>query len=284
MKIFFYNGANNGDLFFIKELIKITVLNNHNYDFFLAIRFSSYIFNDITSLQIIKHDSDFDNSKMWFIKDEDLYINTWCRGQFNFYDIEEFGNYFKTTINEINNNTQFKLIFPDTSKNCIIPRLFNNFVLPTKYIDLVNKFDNKIFYYNVNSNSGQFINYDHDHIIEKLSQTYKLIVAKESKIKNENIINLFDEGIIQNNNGDNLIFFAYIAGLCNTIIMKDCGSCFFSFCYENMISENKQKIILFRQLIIANSLNKFILNNNKNLYLINLFNSNDIIDHIKNLI
>jgi len=91
---------------------------------------------------------------MWFIKYEDLYINTWCRDKFNCYDIKEFGNYFKTIINEINNNTQFKLIFSDTSKNYIIPRLFNNFILPTKYIDLVNKFDNKIFYYNVNSNSG----------------------------------------------------------------------------------------------------------------------------------
>jgi hypothetical protein len=272
MNIVFYNFHHSGDLFFMKEIIHVITQTNPEHKFYLSTDFCAALYTDVNIVilpakyvkQVV-----VDKEKYYYHTGHNiLYIDTWVgKHKFNGIDIESVHHGFITIINDI--STSYA-ICPSLKYNIIdycdiVPNIPN-------MIDLSNLLpsDRKlIFYYNVDSLSGQCPNYNHNYIISCLSSyfpSHHIIVAKECDLNLPNIT-VLSQYITETPTGENLLVYAHLAGLCDYVIMKDCGACFYYFNRQNMLSNRVQNIILVSiRSELVHSLSKFLLNDSKKIH------------------
>jgi hypothetical protein len=280
MHVVFYNFYHSGDLFFMKEILKVIAENNPPHRFYLSTNCCSALYKD-TNLTIIPithiHKVVKDRDKYYYDPYHDnLYIDTWA-GRHNYKrpvnDMEEVHQVFKRMMDEIvelyGNNmnlrydiTDYKDVIPQIGEVAMSSGLMPQVLTPS------------IFYYNVDSQSSQCPNYNHNYIISCLCRDfpyYQIIVAKKCNVGAPNLVAL--EGIIETAEGDNLLQYAHVAGRCDVVIMKDCGACFYYFNKENMVSDKEQHVILVStDDTVGMTLSKFLLNDTKTLHQVHLDN------------
>jgi hypothetical protein len=211
MNIIFYNQAHNGDLLFTKSFLKQFCELNKNFNISYVIEYNSFLFSDISNLNIIipNIENKYNNTEFngnyidpinYITINNDIYINYTKIFNNNFDNI----NY---TI--INNNIYIKLWIKYITDNYTIQDVeCNIFNINNYYNNIINNINNKynlniklinncnllpeipytnidnflsfkknkkiIFYYNYNPNAVYDIELNkHDYYIQLLSEKYK---------------------------------------------------------------------------------------------------------------
>jgi hypothetical protein len=125
--------------------------------------------------------------------------------------------------------------------------------------------------------------------------SYTIIVPKETTVKMQNVISLYNLNIIETEDGKNLLIYALIASFCPVIVAKEIGGALTMFNRDMMKSTLKQHIILlyseFLDASIKNTfgasmlegLQKLILKDNKHLIPLSKYDSETILGEIEKI-
>lgn len=247
MHVVFYNFYHTGDLFFIKEILCIIAKANPEHEFYMSTDICSSLYGD-TPLKIVPTKNiwkEVRNAGKYFynVRYDNLYIDTWAgRHHYRINNIKSICEGFDRMMSEIHQRSGFKLRLGFEPRNYqqAIPVLP---VLPTIPAPpmLPDTGKERIFYYNMNSNSAQCPNYNHNYIISCLARAFpskQIIVPKSCDLDIPGLLDLSKHGITEAADASNLIQYALVAKECQIVIMKDCGGCFFHFCRQNMLERN----------------------------------------------
>jgi hypothetical protein len=247
MKIILFNTLHNGDQLFTKEFVRAIVDSNPAHKFFILCRQFYSLYDDIKNLEVIKRPDikdfntssakEIDYTKSYYMKDDTLYINTSlalkeadkpqvyiCHALMN----ECANKEFEKIIKDINTlNIEPKLIFNKLTPIEYTPSVFNDMKIEDLPPEIQSAIKTPcIFYYNLAMLSSSHPGKDDNKNIEAISSKYagyKVIVPKETTSKAENIICLLNLNIKEDNDGKNLLMYAYIASFCPIIISQETG-------------------------------------------------------------
>jgi hypothetical protein len=269
MKIILFNTLHNGDQFFTKEFVRRIVNNNPSHDFSIICRQFYTLYGDIKNLKVITRPEikdfntsaaeEIDYSKKYYMKGDTLYINTSlslkepdkqqvyiCQVPIN----ECGNNEFETIINDINTlNIEPKLVFNKLTLNEYIPSVLDGMKIDDLPPEIQSAIKTPcIFYYNLAMLSSSHSGKDDNKNIEAISTKYPgytVIVPKETTSKGQNIICLLNLNIKEDNDGKNLLIYAYIASFCPIIISLETGGAQIIFNRYTLRTNNPQYIIYY---------------------------------------
>ena len=262
-KIYLFNEAHNGDVFFSLHIAKVLIENNPDINFHVMLSCSHFLYSDLLNKykniiidfypivwnidkneQIIDIHNRIDYGNGIGTYNNCIYISLWrvltdnnpcCISLYNRID------YINNILNEINNKFNIKILFNCNNYKDLIP------ILPeldiTDIIIKLKSYNKKlVFLYNVQFRSGKS-DIDNDIVLNKLIEKYKedsiIITAKPTIIKHSCLINMEDEFNIKPSiDGKNLIINAMIANNCNYVYIKDSGSALFVLNQTNIKNIN----------------------------------------------
>lgn len=249
MHVVFYNFYHAGDLFFMKEVLSIIAKSNPEHNFYLATDICSSLYRD-TMLKIIPTANiwkEVRNAGKYFydVRYDNLYIDTWGgRHHYRINNMKSICEGFDRILREVHERCGFQLHlgFEPREYHRGMPVLPHISVPPLPYT-----VNGRIFYYNMDSNSAQCPNYNHNYIISCLAKAFhdkQIIVPKPCGLNISNLVDLSEYGITEVSDASNLIQYAEIAKRCEVVIMKDSGGCFFHFCRQNMLEREHQQHVI----------------------------------------
>jgi hypothetical protein len=277
MNIIFYNEAHIGDLLFTKSFLKQFCELNNNNNISYIINYNSYLFSDISNLNIIipNNENKYNNNNFngnyidptnYITINNDLYImyNNFFNNKFdnNNYTMINNNIYIKLWIkyndNNDNNDIECNTLNINKYYNNIIYNINNTYNLNIKLINNCNLLNdipytniddfllfrqNKkiIFYYNYNQNTLNTELTNHDINIIELSKKYKdyiICCALKPNCTDFNIISIEKFGYIKDPSCENIAKALYCAMNSDYVISFDVGACFY---YYNSIFNNTFK-------------------------------------------
>jgi hypothetical protein len=321
MKIILFNTFHNGDIYFTKEFIRSIVKNNPAHKFSIACRHFYILFSDIENLEVLARPNDIDFNiksedidltKQYYIYHGTLYINVstllnmgtkeaLSAKTFCLINLECLNKYFKDNIDGANTlDVQPKLVFNNLKPEEFLPIIFSGMKLsdlPSEVQSILKK--PCIFYYNMKSLTSNIIfGDDDDKNIESIAlkyQSYTVIVPKETKLKINNVLSLYDLNIKETPDGKNLLIYAFIASFCSVIVTKESGGALIILNKDTMKSNIEQYIIVyyseekgnqlkseFGQTFIEN-LHKLLLKDNKHIIPLNKYDSETLLGEIEKI-
>ena len=241
MKIFFYNGAQNGDMHYSREFVRDISRKIGNKHFYVHVRGNILKDFEIEQIeQIIKIPGEKmpNNNLSIFNVEKDIYINTWI-GQQNMRYIAN------TSCSLISNYRMFSDIYKKLNIKLedisyYIPKV-NFSKTNNKNIDnfFLNKKVKTVLVCNNIVLSGQSVNFNFDEIIKELTNKYKFInflITNETFISNDNVIMIKD--IIGYDVG-NLLEISYLSTKCDIIIGRASGPFCLTHIIDNILDFNK---------------------------------------------
>lgn len=269
MKIYFYNLFHLGDLLFNKALLQNICESNPDQTFYMISKYNSHLFSDIPNLQYILYYhinflSENHNSDIYFIYDNNLYINLWI-GVTYFHTIPNI-SLNDCECNIINQLALTKYIFNRiySQYNITIKLNINNNLLlpiiPNTNISIFlewyesHKNNTLIMYFNYIPKSGQTVPFSsHTNIIlflaKNIPDSYILLPFISNDLQNIinklQINNIIDCSLLFNCTEEisceNISKLIKISEYCNYSIHYDIGACFY---YLNQNIYNSKNIIL----------------------------------------
>jgi len=251
-KIYLFNEAHNGDVFFTLHITKVLIESNPDINFHVMLSCSHFLYSDLLnkykniiidnyptvwnidkSEEITRLHNRIDYGINFGTYNNCIYINLWrvltynnpcCISLYNRID------YINNILNEINNKFNIKILFNCNNYKDLIP------ILPeldiTDIIIKLKSYNKKlVFFYNLKFCSDHS-ELDDNIILNKLIEKYKedsiIITAKPTIIKHSCLINMEDEFNIKPFiDGKNLIINAMIANNCNYVYIKETGGSLF---------------------------------------------------------
>ena len=329
MKVILFNPFHIGDLYFTKEFIRAIVKNNPAYKFYMACAQFYSLYSDIDNLEVLQRpndkdlhieSNDIDLTKRYYIKDDTLYINgsLIINGGTTESPSKKFtctltldcmNKYYNDNIQGANSlGIEPKLVFNNLSHEESLPVIFAGL----KFSDLPQEIKSYlakpcIFYFNmkpvtpwfgdsVESNPQKYP--DDNKNIESIAlkyPSYTIIVPKETTVKVNNVISLYDFNIREADDGKNLLIYAFIASFCPVIVIKETGGTHVVFNRDMMKSPLKQHIIMLYSedtdatikkeygTSMLEGLQKLILQDNKHLILLSKHDSGTILGEIEKI-
>ena len=245
--VIFYNGFHNGDVHLSRTFVKYIVdycFKNNAKCYYIHNNKHSLI-KDIDNLNIIIKYPNLSNNELAFIKNNDLYINTWyAAGNHYYHTIYEcsFNCYYHLFNDVLIKFFGFDLSYFSSNKEDFFPDIdFKKY--NTLNIDswISNNKNYKVLLCNCDTLSGQSNNFDFNPIIERLSDKYKdidWIITDLNKYKiNKNNV-FYSEDIIQNK-GDDLNENGYLSCFCDYLIGRCSGAYSFFYNKNNFFKSNK---------------------------------------------
>lgn len=247
MHVVFYNFYHAGDLFFIKEILDIIAKANPEHEFYLSIDSCSSLYQK-TALKVIPTSriwKEVRNAGKYFydVRHDNLYVDTWAgRHHYRVNNIKSICEGFDRMMDEIHDRCGFRL------KLGFEPRDYRHAAPTLPYVPIeLSAQQDSIFYYNMDSNSAQCPNYNHNYIITCLTRAFpsrQIIVPKPCGLNTPGLMDLSRQGITETTDASNLIQYAQIAKQCEIVILKDCGGCFFHFCRQNMLERDSPQNVI----------------------------------------
>jgi hypothetical protein len=320
MKVIFFNTFHIGDLYFTKEFIRAIVKNNPAHKFYMACRQFYGLYSDIDTLEVLPRptdkdarteSSDIDMTKQYYMKDGAFYINTSLVINNGTVDnplikymctitLECLNKYFNDNIDGANTlGIEPKLVFNHLSHEESLPVIFaglkfSELPLPVK-LSLAKPC---IFYFNMKPISIAGTIGDDNKNIESIAvkyPAYTVIVPKETPVKKENVISLYDLNIRETDDGKNLLIYAFIASFCPVIVGKEIGGALVMFNRDMMKSSLEQHIIVLYSgdldaslkiqfgATLIEGLQKLILHKNKHLIPLSNYDSETLVGEIEKI-
>jgi hypothetical protein len=249
--IVFFNYAHKGDIFFSRPFIK-DIMNQIDAEYWYAHYWENYLVKDMgmkyISLDNIPKVQSNNEHAANFIKDDNVYINTWI-GRYFSHSKPMYGDCNLKSLYQLVYSEIFDFLGKAFDVNIHLKDIYEYFpsINYSHYnISSVDKFlennlQKKILFCNGPALSGQCdeCNGDMESTIFKMSNKYKnicFITTHKLNIVGENIKYTGD---IIDNEGQDLNEISYLSKYCDLIIGKSSGPFSFTNTKENLFSENK---------------------------------------------
>lgn len=277
--VYLHNNAHNGDVFFSSEVVKVFVRSNPSVRFKIVPCCSSILFRDVVSdnvsicehpiLWSVNHTSlhstmiendikpicNLTNTLLSYEVIDNigrLYINTWQLLILNSHcmDLRCKPSQIAEMLEVIKDKYKIKLEFNCNDYRELIPRL------PDIRIDTTRIFtkslDGNIFFYNLDGYSGldthRYSSSFNNNVINHLLVTNpnkRVIVVNKTDISHPNLVTLATYlGIEKTICGRNLVYYAKISRLCDSVYFKLNGGSLYVLNKENIEDTSTQYYLL----------------------------------------
>lgn len=277
--VYLHNNAHNGDVFFSSEVVKVFVRSNPSVRFKIVPCCSSILFRDVVSdnvsicehpiLWSVNHTSlhstmiendikpicNLTNTLLSYEVIDNigrLYINTWklLTLHSNSIDLRCKPSQISQMLQDINNKYRIKLDFNCNDYRELIPRLPNITIDTTRIF--TKSLDGNIFFYNLDGYSGldthRYSSSFNNNVINHLLVTNpnkRVIVVNKTDISHPNLVTLAtDLGIEKTICGRNLVYYAKISRLCDSVYFKLNGGSLYVLNKENIEDTSTQYYLL----------------------------------------
>jgi len=232
-KIYFYNGAHNGDVHYSREFVR-DIENKIGDEYCYIHVCDDSILKDFEIEQA--HSNLPNNNLSCFADGNDIYINTWIGQQnmkyYNMYQCSLKSNY--CMYSDIYNYLGIKL----ETISYYIPKINFDKIYKTNIDNFFERNKKYVLICNNNVLSGQAINFDFDPIIKKISDQFKdviFVITNNTNVKGTNIFNAND--IIVSDK--NLLEISYLSTKCDIIVGRASGPFCFTHIQDNILNVNK---------------------------------------------
>lgn len=241
--LYFYNNFHNGDIHYSREFVKDIISKTKFKNYFYIHSNKKGLLKDIEKLKEISSDELLNNNDDYFIKGDDIYINTWIGKsgmKYLKYGLNINANYemYKSIYNFLNIDMNDVLEYiPRINFDCIEKSNIDKFFKAKKNNVLVSNGD----FLSIQSTEERF-----EPLILKLNEKFKdfnfILTDKTTKLKSDNIFYSNDIIGIDTNINTDLLEISYLSIYCDVIIGKESGPFVFSTIYDNLMNYNKKFI------------------------------------------
>lgn len=278
--VYLHNNAHNGDVFFSSEIVKVFVRSNSNIRFKIVPCCSSILFRDVVSDNV----SICEHPILWNVNHKALhstmiendikpirklittllsyeiidnigrlYINTWQLLILNSHcmDLRCKPSQIAEMLEVIKDKYKIKLEFNCNDYRDLIPQL-PDITIDTSCI-FTKSLQGTIFFYNLDGFSGQdthrYSSSFNNNVIKHLLATNpnkQVIIVNKTDISHPNLVTLTtDVGIEKTICGKNLVCYANIARLCDSVYFKLNGGSLYVLNKDNIEDTATQYYLLY---------------------------------------